>query len=247
MNKKIQILHNDEIDLEKWDKIIENSINSRIYALSWYLDILWPDWQGLIVGDYEYVMPIIENKKFSFTYLFQPTYGQQLGIFPPATPNITAQIIEQINNKYKLIEIAFNSMNMISMKGEQTIQARKNHLLSLNKPYNEILSGTSKHHQRYIRYAKKHNQPIQEIGLSEFMEFKKRNLNSEAAAKNLQKLKLVAVKLIQRKKGYLLGVYSNQNELVSCCTNCTQRFEVDLFERNFEYKRPTHTCHVCNF
>ena len=215
MNKQIHIRHNNEIDLEKWDRIIEKSVNSRIYAYSWYLDILWPDWFGLIVGDYEYVMPIISNKKFGIRYLFQPVYGQQLGIFPPATPEVSTQIIQRISKEFKLIEIAFNSMNVLPENNNQTILGRKNHLLSLQKTYTEILNATSKHHQRYIRFSKKHTQPIQEIGLAEFMAFKKLNLNSKAAEKNLLKLQLVAVKLIQQKKGYILGCYSNKNELVS--------------------------------
>lgn len=215
MNKQIRILHNDEIDLEKWDKVIGTSLNSRIYAFSWYLDILWPDWQGIVIGDYEYIMPIIENKKFRIRYLFQPTYAQQHGIFPPATPEITKQITSYILTKFKLIEIAFNSMNLIPETKSQKVLNKKNHILSLNKPYNEILKTCSKHHQRYIRYANKHNLPIQEIDLAEFIQFKKKNLNSKAAEQNLQKLQLVAHHLLQRKKGYILGVYSKHNELVA--------------------------------
>lgn len=215
MDKQIRIIHNNDIDLDRWDKIISNALNSRIYAHSWYLDILWPDWKGLIVGDYEYIMPINSNKKFGITYLFQPVYAQQQGIFPPATPAITEQIIRDISEKYKLIEIAFNSMNLIHATPKQSIIHRKNHILSLNKPYNEIIKACSKHHQRYIRYAKKHNQPVREIDLGEFIQFKKNNLNSKAAEKNLQKLQLVTHNIVQRKKGYLLGVYSRYNELVS--------------------------------
>ncbi len=215
MNKQIRIIHNDEIELEKWDKVISTSLNSRIYALSWYLDILWPDWQGLVVGDYEYIMPIVSNKKYGISYLFQPTYAQQHGIFPPATPEVTKQATSYISSKFKLIEIAFNSMNVVAASSDQKIQSRKNHILSLNKPYDEIIKTCSKHHQRYIRYANKHNQAIQEIDLNEFIQFKKKNLNSKAAKQNLHKLQLVAHHLLQRKKGYLLGVYSKHNELVA--------------------------------
>jgi hypothetical protein len=54
----IKYLKHKEINKEKWDKCISSSHNKIIYALSWYLDVVSPNWDGLIKGDYEAVMPI---------------------------------------------------------------------------------------------------------------------------------------------------------------------------------------------
>jgi len=46
--------HN-QIDFERWDKVITNSQNGLVYALSWYLNIVTPGWEALIEDDYEYI------------------------------------------------------------------------------------------------------------------------------------------------------------------------------------------------
>ncbi|MDP4600608.1 MAG: hypothetical protein NWS84_05650, partial [Polaribacter sp.] len=69
------------LDVEKYDLCIENSIQSRIYAFSWYLDIVADHWDVLVLNDYEAVMPLPWKKKFGLKYITQPYFCQQLGIF----------------------------------------------------------------------------------------------------------------------------------------------------------------------
>ena len=52
-----------KIERAKWDRCINKAYNGIIYAYSWYLDIVCPDWDGLIVGDYDIVMPLTKFKK----------------------------------------------------------------------------------------------------------------------------------------------------------------------------------------
>ena len=54
----IQYLKNNEIDIEKYDNCIKSSLNSRIYAFSWYLNIVADNWDVLVLNDYEAVMPL---------------------------------------------------------------------------------------------------------------------------------------------------------------------------------------------
>jgi hypothetical protein len=49
---KILRLKHTEIDKQRWDKAIENSSFPSIYALSWYLDVVSPNWQALVSEDY---------------------------------------------------------------------------------------------------------------------------------------------------------------------------------------------------
>jgi len=51
----IQYLEHEAIDKKKWDDCINNSMADRIYALSWYLDSLCPQWEALVVDEYEAV------------------------------------------------------------------------------------------------------------------------------------------------------------------------------------------------
>ena len=74
------ILHHD-IDRKKWDAGTDNSIRPKIYALSWYLDIINPGWDAIVEDDYDSVMPVTRRKKFGLLYVCQPVFAQQTGIF----------------------------------------------------------------------------------------------------------------------------------------------------------------------
>ena len=78
---EIKYLKHNQIDKQKWDSAIENAENGLVYALSWYLDIVSPNWDALVVGDYEQVMPVTHKRKYGIKYLIQPPFCQQLGFF----------------------------------------------------------------------------------------------------------------------------------------------------------------------
>lgn len=71
----------DEIDRKKWDACIRQSLNGLIYAETVYLDHMAVNWDGLVLGDYEAVMPLTWKKKWGIKYLYQPAFFQQGGIF----------------------------------------------------------------------------------------------------------------------------------------------------------------------
>ena len=77
----IKYFQHSEIDKAKWDAYIEKSSNVMLYAYSWYLDIVSPNWVALIKGDYKVVFPLPAKKKLGVSYISQPLFTQQLGLF----------------------------------------------------------------------------------------------------------------------------------------------------------------------
>ena len=53
---QIRHLRHNEINYSLWDKCITNAKNSLVYASTWYLDVVSPDWEALVAGNYEYIM-----------------------------------------------------------------------------------------------------------------------------------------------------------------------------------------------
>ena len=102
-----------EIDKDKWDSCINNSINGNVYALSWYLDSTCREWEALIEDDYKSVFPLTNRKKYGINYLFQPYYNQQLGVF--SREIIKAEklrdFFHQIPPFYKYIDVGINFSN----------------------------------------------------------------------------------------------------------------------------------------
>src|SRR5688572_30496222 len=115
----ISYLKHNEIDKKKWDRCIDGSINTLIYAYSWYLDIVSPHWEALVEDDYESVMPLTGNKKYGIHYLYPPYFAQQLGIFfkDKKTEDELEKFIYAIPPHYKFIEINLNTQNFSQFPG----------------------------------------------------------------------------------------------------------------------------------
>ena len=77
----IRYLTHNQIDTQRWDECIAQSPDGLVYAWSWYLDVVHPDWEALVEDDYGAVMPLTGNKKFGINYLFQPFFTQKFGVF----------------------------------------------------------------------------------------------------------------------------------------------------------------------
>ena len=133
----IQYLTHNQIDKSKWDAIIAECGN--IYAFSWYLDIVHPQWEALVEDDYHSVMPLTGGKKFGINYLYQPYFVQQLGMFSQVsvTPQKTEEFLNAIPKKYRFAEIRLNEDNIIA-DGVQGIEYHRNVLLDLNQDYEAI-------------------------------------------------------------------------------------------------------------
>ena len=103
------------IDKRRWDDCIAKSFNGSVYAWSWYLDIVHPDWEALIENDYERVMPLTPSRKFLLSYMFQPFFVQQLGVYSQSTLNAddVERFVRAIPAKYKIVRYRLNEFNKV--------------------------------------------------------------------------------------------------------------------------------------
>jgi hypothetical protein len=154
----IQYLKHNEIDKKKWDNAIDLSINNLIYAYSWYLDIVSPQWCALIEEDYTSVMPLIGNRKYGIDYLFPPYFAQQLGVF--SKHKITKEKVDDFLNaipaQYKFIEVNLNTKNTFELP-EFNSKKSINIELCLESPYEILNKKFSEDTKRNIKKAVKHN------------------------------------------------------------------------------------------
>jgi len=158
----IKHFKNKEIDVNRWNEAISQSINQLTYAFSWYLDIVSPDWEALIGDDYTYVMPLTVKTRYKIPYLVQPLITQQLGIFSKnhITENVVEEFIKEI--PYFSYEINLNEKNFYSKS-----EIYPNFILDLSHSYDYIYSGFSKNIQRNIEKSEKLNLNVED-NLSSF-------------------------------------------------------------------------------
>jgi len=148
----IQHITRNQLDEQKYNNCISNASNSRIYAYSWYLDIVCDDWDVLIKDDYNFVMPLPKRIFFGINYIYQAPWVQQLGIFSNTVidESIVLEFIKSIPRKFKLIDIFFNSDSVINSK---RVSSRKNFVLQLVKSYEILRKKYSKGRKSSIKRA----------------------------------------------------------------------------------------------
>lgn len=150
---QIKYLQHKEIDKTKWDACIAHAPNGLIYGYSYYLDAMAKHWDALVFMDYEAVMPLTWNKKYSLYYLYQPAFTASLGVFgKDLNEELVTDFIKTIPPKYKLIEISLNAGNIVGDSKTFSL-LRSNYILHLNKPYEDLYKIYRDNHKRNINKA----------------------------------------------------------------------------------------------
>ncbi len=137
MKYKIEIISSKKINVEKWNQLVTESSNGLIYAQSNYLDFVSENWDGLIINDYETIMPIPWRTKAGLKYAFTPAFTQQLGFIGAPLHLHTESIIRRIYAKYRYGSILLNAGNGLTAKLTQAIP-KPNLLLNLQLPFENI-------------------------------------------------------------------------------------------------------------
>jgi hypothetical protein len=167
----IQYLKRNQVDTKLYDTCIQKSINSRIYAYSWYLDCVADNWDALVLGNYEAVMPLPWRRKHRLKYIYPPAWTQQLGVFSNKiiSQNLLDKFINAIPKKFVKITVQFNSENISnSFKMEKRI----NYILPLNISTNELISKFNNNRKRDLNKATLTSLKIEkEINFNVFLKF----------------------------------------------------------------------------
>lgn len=147
----IHIYNHKNIDKRNYSNCLHNSLNYRVYAELWYLDIVSPDgYDILVLNNFEAVMPIAYHKKLGMKFVIQPTFCQQLGIF--YKENISAEnfsLFLSFLNRYRVRSYCFNEENT-SYFPTDCIK-RDNQILNLESNYLTISNNYNKNKKRVLK------------------------------------------------------------------------------------------------
>ena len=205
----IRFLEHNAIDFRKWDATIARCGN--VYAYSWYLDIVHPQWGALVEDDYQAVMPITCGNKFGVNYLYQPYFVQQLGVFSStgALEEKTKEFLNAIPQKYRFVEIKLNESNTLN-NNNQNIDYHRNIILDLNQNFNTIKAHYHSNTKRNLAKAEHCNlHLVGEVSASDvvtlFRENRGATLDKWGDAEYGTLLRLTQTAL-QRDAAFILGV-----------------------------------------
>jgi len=213
----IKYIHREHLDEEKYNQCIDSSLQSKIYAFSWYLDIVCNTWDVLVLNDYEAVMPIPWRKKYGIKYVYPPFWVLQLGVFSNEVIDEN-EFLTPLFNKFKFVELRMNTCNNFELYPE-FLQLKQCQKLVFNTTYSSTLSHYRKDRKKDLQKAaaadlieKWNDHPSNLIQLFKNNIGKRTPNIKETDYENLEKLIAIC---IEKKIGEILSVYDKENKLVA--------------------------------
>jgi Acetyltransferase (GNAT) domain len=130
---EIRFIQRKDINTDLWDLCIDQSQNAYIYGYSWYLDAITDgQWAAVIYGNYEAVFPLPWRKKYLISYIYQPFFCQQLGLFAPVDFKLTQdEFIHAIPKQFKKVHLQLNSHFPLTLQAV----SKPNYMLHLGSNY----------------------------------------------------------------------------------------------------------------
>lgn len=128
----LQYIKHQDIDFKKWDNTVLHSQIPFIFAQSFYLNATCPNWDALVIGDYETIFPVTYKTKFGYRYLPQPPFTSQLGAYGKLTIEIEQQFYKYITEHFKLIDIELNVTNQLK---SEFISPKNTYTLNYSEGY----------------------------------------------------------------------------------------------------------------
>jgi len=207
------------LNIEKYNNCISNAINSRIYAYSWYLDIVADEnWDVLVLDDYVAVMPLPKRRKYFIDYVYPPFWILQLGIFYTTNEFSELDFINKLYRTFKFIELRMNTENFSGIKSKNFIK-KQYHSLDLNIKYESLKSNYRSDRFKDLKKAVKND--LREIWNDEpkkLIHLFKCNVGARIPniiSKDYERLESLMNYCIDTKIGEILSIYDKQGEITA--------------------------------
>lgn len=215
-------LKHNEIDLAQWDALM--GVCGNCYACSWYLDIVHPGWEALVeMKDCNYisVMPLTGNRKWGVSYLFQPFFVQQLGVFScqELSKEKCADFLRSIPARYRFSEIRMNESNTFNYDCKE-IGFHRNVILDLSAEYEALRAAYHTNTRRNLAKAESHGlRLVDNVEMDEIIQLFRENRGATVKVwgdMEYDTLRRLAAEAQRRGAAFVCGVCSHDADEVLC-------------------------------
>ncbi len=110
------------------------------------------DWYGMIVGDYEAVLPLPVKRKFGLKIIAMPPFVQQLALSQDTDPDTKYRMARSVLSFSRLIHINLSGSDFFKPSGSRT---RTNYIIDLQGSYDLISGGYTAQCKKSIRQAER--------------------------------------------------------------------------------------------
>ena len=221
----IRYLNHSEIDPEKWNQAIRNSLSPNVLAEYELLDLLTGDdtWHALVDDDYQAVMPLPTRKKGVLKYVYTPFFLPQMGIFyrQDIQMSVYVRLLEEISKHYVLADLLMNEQNARDIDELEFPPYFVSYKLPMHLPYNELYSQFHENTKRNIKAAQKQQSRVivQEEKVADIIALFRANKGSEEAVHfrddDYARLQRVSDYLLEHNLLEIYGVRTSDNKLAA--------------------------------
>ncbi len=147
----IKLIRHADIDKVKWNSCVHYATNGNIFGYKWYLDTIAKEWDALVEGDYETILPLFVTEYDHV--LEQPTLLREAGMY---SINLVSRkraenFINAIPEQYTALRIQLNEGIKISEDLGLDIEQKTNHQLLLLEPYETLVQKYSPTVQSFLK------------------------------------------------------------------------------------------------
>lgn len=213
----IRYLKNNEIDRDAWNTCVNQAPGALLYGYSWFLDMVADDWDGLVLDNYDAVMPLPKRRKWGIDYLYQPVLMQQGGIFSRVElgPDLVQKFIDSIPAHFRLIEINLNYSNSFS---EIMLKKNRNLVLKLDKDSDTLMNNYSENTKRNIKKAQKKDYTFHyNFDMNNIMHLFNENKGAELKLNKYWKNRVTEITHALHHKGFghTISLYNKKNQCIA--------------------------------
>lgn len=218
---KINFVPREEIDKVKWNSCVHYANNGNIFGYMWFLDHVAKEWDALVEGDYESVLPLVWRKHWlGGKELYQPGLMRELGIY---SINVLSQkriesFLDAIPADYRSVQMTLNEQNVQVDEEKYDLSARINYQILLAQDYEKIQADyTPAFREQLARAEEQTLMPTTSIKPEAVADFyRKYTTDRRQVERNFHALQRIMYNILHRGWGFASGILDENGELLSC-------------------------------
>jgi hypothetical protein len=218
---QIHFIEQQNIDKIKWNTCVYNAYNGNVFGFKWFLDQVGKDWDALVEGDYESVLPLVWRKYwFGGKEVYQPYLMRELGVYSMRvlSQKRIENFLDAIPPGYHSVCIALNEQNIRINEEKYALSTLINHQILLTEPYEKLRSAYSPLMLEQLNLAEEFNllstTSLSPEKVADF--YKKHTSYRRGLGRNYHAVQRIMYNILHRGWGFASGIQDQQGDLLAC-------------------------------
>lgn len=104
MKESLKIIDRENIDVNRWDQLVESNIGTSVFCHSWYLDAVAENWSIIVDDNYTCGMPLPYATRMGVCFLYTPIFVRYVEWI--GDDKLLGQSVETVKSCFSLIELS---------------------------------------------------------------------------------------------------------------------------------------------